>query len=98
MLISALQQSAFNLLFSTRDCRGHCPLGDGEQNRDRESISRTRVSILIGESPGMQMIEEKEAIHELKFLMVGPSPAGLRDPINILRNQSWLTLISAPGL
>ena len=56
------------------------------------------MAILIGESPGMQMIEEEEAIHELKFLMVGPSPPGLRDPVNILRNQSWLTLISAPGL
>ena len=78
--------------------RRHRPLGDGEQNRDPESISRTRVSILTGESQGMQMIEEGEAIHELKFLMVGPSPPGLRGPVNILRNQSWLILISAPGL
>ena len=38
------------------------------------------------------MMEEEEAIRELKFLMVGPSPPDLGDPINILRKRSWLTL------
>lgn len=51
-----------------------------EQNRDQESISRMRMSILIGESPGMQMIEEKEAIHELKFLDGWAQPSRLEGP------------------
>lgn len=40
----------------------------------------------------MQMMEEEEAISELKFLMVVPSPLDLGDPIHVLRKWNWLTL------